>query len=506
MDLTLLVFLQVMLQPSLSVLFTVEAEQTMYKSEFGGNVVMGCRFSLKPSRPNSDLKVTWHWTTAAPFQEVIRIDNGAEHSTSQKYQGRVRLLTDELKDGWAKLEMSNLRMSDSGTYQCLVQTAEGTDYKTITLSVGAPYKSVTKRIETTPSGDKVLLTCQSEGYPQSSVVWSDGHMQRYSPNTSAVTTPDQLFKITSQIRVSSSEKNNYTCNFTSDGYSATFHVPDETAVPRGESDALIIALSIVIILIVIAVGLLIYRRRKGARARSTTNSLLDDLDRSTSAAAYLQTDKKNGGEGTVFVAGCTEENLGSCLKEYYSEFSLSTETRQHCESFSVEELPRRLKNNEGQSVSLRDLLPEAGEVFLLEGPTGSGKTTVAQILLSSWTEGPRLAPSNFPDLSDLGHLVCVDCSMAKGDLLQETAAQLSLSEKISTQELRTVLTSSGRSLLLLDGYREGNSVFDESLSRFLSERGHCSLLITSCSGHCPTLTETLGTDRVLKLQMPSARY
>ena len=83
----------------------MEAEQTTYKSEFGGNVVMGCRFSLKPARPNSDLKVTWHWTTDAPYQEVIRIDNGAEHSASQKYQGRVRLLTNELKDGWAKLQV-----------------------------------------------------------------------------------------------------------------------------------------------------------------------------------------------------------------------------------------------------------------------------------------------------------------------------------------------------------------------------------------------------------------
>ncbi|XP_072228394.1 uncharacterized protein [Leuresthes tenuis] len=506
MDLTLFVFLQVMLQPSLSVLFTVEAGQTTYKSEFGGNVVMGCRFSLKPARPNSDLKVTWHWTTDAPYQEVIRIDNGAEHSASQKYQGRVRLLTDELKDGWAKLQMSDLRINDSGTYQCVVQTAEGTDYKTITLSVGATYKPVNKRIETTPNGDMVLLICQSEGYPKTSVGWSDGHMQRHSPNTTTVTTPDQLFKITSQIQVSSSEKNNYTCNFTSDGNFATFHIPDETVAYREESGALIIALSIGIILTVITVGVLIYRRQKGASAATTMNSLLDDLDRSTSAASYLQTDQKNGGEGTVFVGGCTEEDLGSCLKEYYSKFSLSTETRQHCESFSVEELPRRLTNNEGQSVSLLDLIPEAGEVLILEGPTGSGKTTVAQILLSSWTEGPRLAPSNFPDLSDLGHLICVDCSMAKSDLFQETATQLSLSEKISTQELRTVLTSSGRSLLLLDGYREGNSVFDESLNRFLSERGQCSLLITACSGHCPTLTETLGTDRVLKLQMPSVRY
>lgn len=33
------------------------------------------------------------------------------------------------------LQISDLRITDSGTYQCLVQTTEGTDYKTITLSV-----------------------------------------------------------------------------------------------------------------------------------------------------------------------------------------------------------------------------------------------------------------------------------------------------------------------------------------------------------------------------------
>lgn len=92
----------------------------------------------------------------------------------------------------------------------------------------APYKEVTKRIEKPAEGDKVLLTCQSEGYPNTSVVWQDGHLQTISPNTSAVQTPDQLFKIISQIYISSSEKNNYTCNFKTEGPSATFHIPGKT--------------------------------------------------------------------------------------------------------------------------------------------------------------------------------------------------------------------------------------------------------------------------------------
>lgn len=41
-------------------------------------------------------------------------------------------------------QMSNLRINDSGTYQCLVQTSEGADYKSISLSVvGKNCESVT---------------------------------------------------------------------------------------------------------------------------------------------------------------------------------------------------------------------------------------------------------------------------------------------------------------------------------------------------------------------------
>lgn len=38
------------------------------------------------------------------------------------------------------LQVSRLRINDSGTYQCLVQTEEGADYKTITLSVRGKFQ------------------------------------------------------------------------------------------------------------------------------------------------------------------------------------------------------------------------------------------------------------------------------------------------------------------------------------------------------------------------------
>ncbi|KAG7223921.1 hypothetical protein INR49_015177 [Caranx melampygus] len=451
MDWTIFVILQVILQPSLADFFTVEAEQTSYVSEFGGDVVMGCSFQPKPANPAADLKVTWHRMTSGAAQEVLQMVNGTAHAASPEYRGRVRLLTEELKDGWAKLQVSGLRINDSGTYQCLVQTIEEADYKTITLSVVAPYKAVTKHIEKAAEGEEVLLTCQSEGYPESPVLWHDGHLQNLMSKTTAVSTPDQLLRITSQIRVPSSDRNNYTCDFTKRGHSATFLVP-------------------------------------GFSTPSTRNLLVDSREKPVSITISR-----------------TEENLGAALKAYYSDVYIGTEVRRVGEAFSADEQPHRLQNNEGQAVNLQALLPEAGDTVLLEGLPGSGKTKIAHILVSSWAEGSSPALTNLIDLSDLRLLLYVDCSKVNGDLFQEIVTQLSLTENISTQQLRTVLSGSREALLVLDGYREGNQFLDESLKCFVNEQGGCRVLVTACPGQCPMLEETVGKQGVIKLQTQAAK-
>uniref|UniRef100_A0A671XVS6 Ig-like domain-containing protein n=1 Tax=Sparus aurata TaxID=8175 RepID=A0A671XVS6_SPAAU len=486
MDWAFVLVLQIMIQPSLSVLFTVEAEQPQYIAEFGGEVVMGCRFQPKLLSPNDNLMVTWQRVTSSPAWEVYRIDNGVEQSASQHpdYQGRVKLFTKELANGWAKL----LRMNDSGTYQCLVKTREGADYKKITLSVTAPYRTVTKHIQKAAEGNEVLLTCQSEGYPESSVIWQDAHLQTIEARTIAAPTPDQLFKVTSEIRVPSSERNNYTCTF-KDGHSATFHIPDEMPVPDVKHDGLIVLFSIGVILLVIIVAVLMFRRRKG------NHSIL-----------YLFVALKLVNFKICTVAD-RNHNLGAFVKAHYSNSSFSSDARRRMEAFGAEELPQRLQNSEGKPVNLQGLLPEAGETLFLEGPPGSGKTYVAHILVSSWTEGPKHALSHVLDLNTVRVLLYVDCSIVKRDLFQETADQLSLTKKISTEdELRTVLTRSGEVLLLLDGYREGNQHFDESLKRFLSQKGRCRVLVTARPGDCPTFRDTVGTEKLLELKTQTVKY
>lgn len=91
----------------LAVLFTVEAEQTKYTSEFGGDVVMKCRFQPVPSDTLTGLKVTWHWMKSNSVRKVYVMDDGKEHLSSQDpdFQGRVKLLTEELQKGWAELQV-----------------------------------------------------------------------------------------------------------------------------------------------------------------------------------------------------------------------------------------------------------------------------------------------------------------------------------------------------------------------------------------------------------------
>lgn len=91
----------------------------------------------------------------------------------------------------------------------------------------APYKTVTKSISKSAAGGELVLSCQSEGYPVSAVAWEDAHGQKLNATTAVVTTADQLFRITTQVRVGSSQKNNYTCSFHSNGSSATFLIPGE---------------------------------------------------------------------------------------------------------------------------------------------------------------------------------------------------------------------------------------------------------------------------------------
>ncbi|TWW65981.1 T-lymphocyte activation antigen CD80 [Takifugu flavidus] len=459
------VVLQVLIQPCLSALFTVEAEQVQYQSEFGGDVVLGCRFGLQPglSVSASNLTVTWYWISSYSSREVYQLDNWVEQLAHQDpvYLGRATLLKEELKNNWAKLKISDLRISDSGTYQCLVQIGQEADYKEVLLSVTAPYKTVTKRLQKVDGGDEALLTCQADGYPEPSVQWWDGHGRPVNATTAVAPTPQQLFAVTSEIRVRFPDDNNYTCIF-GGGYSATFLLADELhSTPPALNAALFVALGFVVTLTLLLVAFL-YRRRKGQGFN-----------------------RGNDEEKRIFNEGVVEETLRASWS--VRSANLSEDEKLHIHTFVTETLPRRLQNK-----TRTDPVPG--------GTAGEREDDRSQFLAFSRAAGSSNAPSGAIDLSGVHLVVHLDCSKVKGHLLQEVTRLLSAEEKVPMEEeLRAALAGSSEVLLLLDGYREGNQVFDESLKRFLRDRSGCRVLIMACPGQCRALKDTCTSAGVLRL-------
>lgn len=97
----------------------------------------------------------------------------------------------------------------------------------VTSDPSAPFKTVSKRLRKVEHRDEALLTCQADGFPESSVQWWDGHGRPLNASSGAAArTPHQLFRVTSEIRVRFPDDGNYTCRFRG-GYSATFVLPGE---------------------------------------------------------------------------------------------------------------------------------------------------------------------------------------------------------------------------------------------------------------------------------------
>ncbi|KAF7696673.1 hypothetical protein HF521_005091 [Silurus meridionalis] len=264
--------------PCLQALFIVKSEQDSYDGELREAVRMGCRFSDIPSVLH--ISVIWQRIKPPPEVEVFRLDKGVENLniTSKQFQGRVRLLREELEKFRAVIELSQLRLNDSGTYQCLVIHDEA-DYKQTKLTVSAPYKAIKKSVRRL-NEKEVELSCQSQGLPLADVTWSDGKLREplltNRSKSSHTTNSDGVFVVTSRLSVSENT-NNYSCSYiTNDGKPnqiATFVIPDE--IPEESKGATgYIAITVIVLL---CLGLfctfLILRKRKKGQTGSDMRSI-----------------------------------------------------------------------------------------------------------------------------------------------------------------------------------------------------------------------------------------
>ncbi|KAM7026060.1 programmed cell death 1 ligand 1 isoform 4-T4 [Acridotheres tristis] len=200
-----------------SALFTVEVPQQLYTVEYGSNVTMECRFPVNGSVDLELLSVVWEqkrqgWLKS---KEVYTFRNGKALCQSQHpdYIGRASLLHSELNLGRAILQITNMKITDAGSYLCLIDY-QGVDYKYIALEVKASYRRINTQVMRIPGEDKFILTCQSEGFPLADVFWQNKNFNLSGPaNTTYTLTADGLYNVTSILTLKTNTSENYTCVF-----------------------------------------------------------------------------------------------------------------------------------------------------------------------------------------------------------------------------------------------------------------------------------------------------
>ncbi|RXM27278.1 Programmed cell death 1 ligand 1 [Acipenser ruthenus] len=426
--------------------------KALYLAEFGNTVKMECRFPTGGSLDS--INVYWHRMLSNGSEyEVYTLLNGNEDLQSQhpEYKGRAHMKPDLLRKGRAELEISNVKISDSGSYRCLIKMG-GADYKQATLSVKAPYKIKTHVKELPKNADHkdAELSCESEGYPPVQVLWRDGNDQDLSKKASSKhsVTADQLFHISSLLIVNASSNNTYHCilwNETmEETYNASLRIPAMSQRhPEEENEVHI----------------------------------------------HINTNEDDGSLQQI-------ENLRELLKAKYtassfSDWAIGEWHSGFCEQF----LPQRLVNSDGQTQPLTTLIPQPKGALLLEGDPLSGKSRLCQALAAMWADST--GEDTF-GARECELVVLLQCEGSIGNIYEEMIRQLLPEKRFSEADLEAVLMDHFNTLLILDGYSKGNTTLDESLRSLIREGYSIRILVTSLPEGCEHILDCFGS--VLKLQ------
>ncbi|XP_036443467.1 uncharacterized protein si:ch211-241b2.5 isoform X2 [Colossoma macropomum] len=486
-------FLLAIMWPSLQALFTVEPEQNSYDGELHKNIRIACRFS--PVKNVAQLSVIWQRIDLSPVVDVYRLEKGLENHnfTGKSFQKRARLLKDELDKYRAVLELSQLQINDSGTYQCIVRLEEA-DYKKTTLTVRAPYTAVKKGIRRL-GNEEVELSCESQGFPLARMVWSDGRLQDLMErsNSSSEKTSEGTYKVISRVTVKESIMDNYTCSILLDGkvQSATFDIPGEIPGKSKWSHGYA-AIGVIAVMCVgfVTTSVIVHRRKKGQKNRDSISTICKSSEPNltvTSTDSLLPKTPFFRADAFAFSSEVCEgkaENLREVLKQRYAELS----TMAGCA------LQHSLLCGESQC-DLQSIVPGSRKAILLEGEEGSGKSSLAKKLAFSWADGSSSDPFN---ISKTWLVILVDFEGAEGDFFQVVKSKIPSEAGLETADVKEILLGNMDSLLILDSYKEGNREMDESLIKFLKDRSACRVLITARPGQHSNLEDTV--TKTLQLQ------
>ncbi|XP_030287645.1 butyrophilin-like protein 2, partial [Sparus aurata] len=139
----------------------------------GDDIILPCQ--IEPAVDASVMTVEWTRPDLNPrFVHVWRDGVELENKKHPSYNGRTSVFVNKLRCGDISLNLSKVRLSDSGKYRCFIPTL-GRE-STVELVVGVVSSIVisSERTGKDEVSSRVVLQCESAGwYPEPEVFWLD---------------------------------------------------------------------------------------------------------------------------------------------------------------------------------------------------------------------------------------------------------------------------------------------------------------------------------------------
>uniref|UniRef100_A0A3Q3W0N1 Ig-like domain-containing protein n=1 Tax=Mola mola TaxID=94237 RepID=A0A3Q3W0N1_MOLML len=167
-------------------------EQTVIEKASGQSVKLDCQFTLAPE-DTGPLDIEWSLMPSDNQQEdkvqvILYSGDRAYEDYYEPVKGRVHFNSADPKNGDASINLTGLKSSDSGTYQCKVKKAPGIRSRRMLLIVMKPSRPRCYTDGPTQEGKDIVLRClSSEGTQPLQYTWEKTSDNKLLPASAVMT-------------------------------------------------------------------------------------------------------------------------------------------------------------------------------------------------------------------------------------------------------------------------------------------------------------------------------
>ncbi|XP_060730939.1 butyrophilin subfamily 1 member A1-like [Tachysurus vachellii] len=169
---------------------------------------------IKPTTSAVDMTVEWFKLYEKDsLVHLYRDHEDRNENQAQSYRGRTSMFKEELQKGNASLKLSDLRVSDEGSYKCLVEDKSWSDDITVNLTVEAQGSHPVIRMESFDNSGGINLVCESRGWiPEPEILWLDREGVTLTAEDTQIHRDTEGFSVKRRITVyDSSDSNRFYC-------------------------------------------------------------------------------------------------------------------------------------------------------------------------------------------------------------------------------------------------------------------------------------------------------